>query len=85
MQLRKIVRISHTKPDNCKISGSQPLFGPWPMFSKKYPMDHFAVLTPHQQLVETVLHIGQCNQEHVQSRIYGTVCGPLEMPGGTTR
>jgi len=26
---------------------------------KKYPMDHFAMLTPHEQLVETVLHIGQ--------------------------
>jgi len=26
---------------------------------QKYPMDHFAMLTAHEQLVETVLHIGQ--------------------------
>jgi len=25
-------------------------FGPWPIFLKKYPMDHFAMLTPHEQL-----------------------------------
>jgi len=27
--------------------------------SKKYLMDHFAMLAPHEQLVETVLRIGQ--------------------------
>jgi len=26
---------------------------------KKYPMGHFAMLTRHEQLVETVLHIDQ--------------------------
>jgi len=26
---------------------------------KKYPMDHFAMLTPREQLVETLLHIGK--------------------------
>jgi len=26
---------------------------------KKYPMDHFAMLTPHKQLVKTAWHIGQ--------------------------
>jgi len=25
-------------------------------------MDHFALLTPHEQLIETVLHIGQWTQ-----------------------
>jgi len=25
---------------------------------EKYPMDHFVMLTFHEQLVETVLHIG---------------------------
>jgi len=29
-------------------------------------MDHFAMLTPHEQLVETVLYIGQWTQGHVQ-------------------
>jgi len=29
-------------------------------------MDHFAMLTPHEQLVETVLHIGQLAHGHVQ-------------------
>jgi len=27
-------------------------------------MDHFAVLTPHEQLVETVLDTGQWTQGH---------------------
>jgi len=31
--------------------------GPWTIFLKKYPMDHFVMLTSHEQLVETVLHI----------------------------
>jgi len=33
----------------------------WPMDNllKKYSMDNFAMLTPHEQPVETVLHIGQ--------------------------
>jgi len=26
---------------------------------KKYPMDHLAMLTPHEQLAETVLQISQ--------------------------
>jgi len=26
---------------------------------KKYPMDHFAIMTSHEQLVETVLHVSQ--------------------------
>jgi len=30
-------------------------------------MDHFAVLTSHEELVETELHIGQWIQEHIQS------------------
>jgi len=30
-------------------------------------MDHFAMLTPHERLVETVLHIGHWTQRHVQS------------------
>jgi len=28
-------------------------------FFKKYLMDHVAVVTPHEQLLESVLHIGQ--------------------------
>jgi len=40
------------------------------------------MLTSHEQLVETVFHIGQWIQEHVQSKDYGTFCGPLEIPGG---
>jgi len=35
-------------------------------------MDHF-MLTPHEQLVETVLRMRQWTQGHVQSRIYGTL------------
>jgi len=31
----------------------------WPVDLKKYPMDHFAMLIPHQQTVETSLCIGQ--------------------------
>jgi len=34
-------------------------FVPWTIFLKIYPMDHFATMTPHEQIVETVLHIGQ--------------------------
>jgi len=34
------------------------VFGPGTIFKKKYPMDHFAVLTAHEQLVESVLQIG---------------------------
>jgi len=30
-------------------------------------MDHFAMLTPHGQLVEYELHIGQLAQRHNQS------------------
>ena len=40
------------------------------------------MLTPHKQLVEPVLHIGKRIQGHVQLRIYGTLCGPLKIPGG---
>jgi len=28
------------------------LFGPWTIFLKKYPVVHFAMLTPHEQLVK---------------------------------
>jgi len=33
----------------------------WPMdhLLKKYLIDHFAMMTSQEQLVETVLHIGQ--------------------------
>jgi len=34
------------------------LFGPLDVFLKKYPMDHYAMLTPHEQLDEIVMHIG---------------------------
>jgi len=37
-------------------------FVPWTIFLKIYPMDHFATMTPHEQIVETVLHIGQWTQ-----------------------
>jgi len=46
---------------------SPTVFGSQTIFFKKYPMDHFAMLTPHEQPVETVLHIGQWTQGHVQS------------------
>jgi len=36
--------------------GSQPFFGPWPIFLKIL-VDHIAMLTSHEQLVKTVLHI----------------------------
>jgi len=40
-------------------------------------MDHFAMLTPHEQLVET---------GSVESRIFNLIpvilCGPLQIPGG---
>jgi len=48
---------------------------------KKYPMDHFDMLTPHEQLVETVLHISERNG-NFNLRIYGTLCGPVEIQGG---
>jgi len=35
------------------------LFWPVNRLCEKYPVGHFAMLTPHEQLVETVLHIGQ--------------------------
>jgi len=41
-------------------------------------MDHFAMLTPYEQLVETVLHVGQW-------KLYlGFIefCEPLEIPDG---
>jgi len=38
--------------------GSQPFLAHGPSF-KKYSMDHFRMLTSHEQLVETLLHIGQ--------------------------
>jgi len=46
-----------------------------PPFFKKYPMDHFAMLTPHEQLVETVLHKPQ-SSVNAFYWIYGTFCGP---------
>ena len=45
-------------------------------------MNHFAMLASHEQLVEIVLHIDQWTQGHIQSRIYETLCGPLDIPGG---
>jgi len=39
-------------------------------------MGHFVTLTLCEQLVKTVLRTGQWTQRHVQSRIYGTLCGP---------
>jgi len=59
-------------------SGPQPFLAlPQGPSSKKYPMGHFAMLTSYKQLAVTVLHIGQWTQGHVQSRFYGTLCGPL--------
>ena len=43
------------------------IFGTRSIFSKKYLTGHFAMLTRHQQLVKTALHIGQLTQGHVQS------------------
>jgi len=40
-------------------------------------MYHFAMLTPHGQLVETVHR-----SVNVWSRICGTLCGPPEISGG---
>jgi len=37
-------------------------------------MDYFAMLTPHEKLVETVLHIGQAwTQGHVQSQSWNSL------------
>jgi len=30
-------------------------------------MDHFAIMTSHEQLVETVLHVSQWTKWHVQA------------------
>jgi len=43
-------------------------------------MDQYAMLTPHEQLVETLLHKGQ--GMNVLSRIYGTLCRALVIPSG---
>jgi len=43
-------------------------------------MDHFVMLAFHEQLVETVLHLHR--SKNVLSKIYGTLCGPLEIKGG---
>ena len=51
--------------------------GPWTTFLKKFPMDHLAVLTPHEQQVENVLHKVTIFR-NVLSRFYGTLCEPLE-------
>jgi len=40
-------------------------------------MDHLAMLTPHEQLVDTVLHICQWTQWHIQS-----ILGFVELPVG---
>jgi len=32
---------------------------PWTIFFKKYLMEHFVILAPHEQLAKTVLHKGQ--------------------------
>jgi len=42
------------------------LLDPWTIFLKKYRIDHSAMLTPHEQLVETALHIDQWTQCHIQ-------------------
>jgi len=50
----------------------------WPrgVSYKKYPMGHFAMLTPHEQLVETVLHAGQWPfyQRFIEHSFW--ICGP---------
>ena len=55
----------------------------WPMnhLLKKHPTDHFDVLTSHEQLIITVLHLRQWMQGHVQSSP-GSLCGPIEVLGG---
>jgi len=53
--------------------------GPWTIFLNKISDGPFAMLTPHEQLVKTVLYIGRWTQRHFQSRIYGTFFGPLEI------
>jgi len=40
-------------------SGSQPFLAYRPSFLEQHLMDRFAMLKPHEQLVETVLHISQ--------------------------
>jgi len=40
-------------------------------------MDHFTMLPTHEQLVETIAY----TSVNVLSRIDGTLCGPLEIPG----
>jgi len=37
-------------------------------------MDHFALLTPHEQHVETTLHIGGLNLLHKRLQLSGTFC-----------
>jgi len=43
-------------------------FGLWTIFSKN-PMDHFAMLTPHEQLVETALHIMELSVDHLKFQV----------------
>jgi len=42
-------------------------------------MDHLAMLTPHEQLVEVVLQKVSI-VKNVLCRIYRTLCGPLKIP-----
>jgi len=44
-------------------------------------MDHLAMLTSHEHQVKAVLHKVTIFR-NVLSRIYGTLCGPLEIPSG---
>ena len=60
-------------------------FDPWTIFSGKYPMDHFPMLAPHEQLVETVLHIGQWTQGHVQLIVLSKIIKDLWNSLWTTR
>jgi len=73
------------------ISGYQPFWAHVPSL-KKHAMDHFGMLTPHEQLVKGVLHIGDLTYlieqlqfsifTNVLWRIYGTLCESVEIPGG---
>jgi len=65
--------LAHVKPVR------RNLFSPMVhLFEKNLLTGHFATLIPREQLVETVTH----RSVDVLLRINGTLCGPLEIPGG---
>jgi len=47
-------------------------------------MIYFIMLTPHGQLVETLLHIGKWTQGHVHGLFCGILCGPRKIPARST-